>query len=134
VLVPLLETHALPLPSVNSLPLPPAPRMPDNLPIPVFAAQPHRPVTPIAVTLTEPASIPLKIASIDDTPGPAMIGLLPAGSGSIGQFLSGLTTANAADLAPASPNIAPPAPPPPPAPVSGTRSRYEKAESSRRRI
>jgi protein TonB len=113
VLIPLLESHALPLPPINSLPLP-APRIPDTRPIQVFRGHAPIHVTPIANTLTEPTSTPSKIVISDDSSGPAMIGLLPAASGSAGQSLSGLPNSNATDFTPAPPEIVPLPPPPPP--------------------
>ena len=70
VLIPLLETQALPLPPVN-MPLW-APRPVNLKPIGVFSAQPRTPTRPQteAVVFTAPSAIPDKIAMVSEPPDP----------------------------------------------------------------
>ena len=81
VLIPLLETQALPLPPVN-MPLW-APRPVNLKPIGVFVAKPRTPTRPQteAVAFTAPSAIPDKIATVSEPPDPDLALLPLAGSG-----------------------------------------------------
>jgi len=115
VLIPLLETQALPLPPVN-MPLW-EPKLVRLKPISdVFSAQPRRPVPPQtdAVVFTAPTAIPDKIAVINEPPDPNL-GFLPSAATGHG-LPADLLNSAALSATPAAPVLALPAPPPPPPP------------------
>ena len=113
VLIPLLETQALPLPPVN-MPLW-VPRPVELKSIPVFSHQ-SRASSPLPTetvpSFTEPQAIPDKIAIVDEPPR-ALVGFLPSvGDVNRNPFLSIVSGPGLAS--PVGPPVAPPAPPPPP--------------------
>jgi protein TonB len=116
VLIPLLETQALPLPPVN-MPLW-TPRPVNLEPLGVFVAKPRTPTRPQteAVVLTAPSAIPDKIAVVSEPPDPNLVLLALAGSGNGHTSSSELLNSLALSNGPAAPGLAPPPPllPPPP--------------------
>jgi len=118
VLMPLLETQALPLPPVN-MPLR-APKPVILKPITgVFSARPRTDPRPRidAVEFTAPTAIPEKIAVINEPPVPSL-GFLPLAAGGTRNSLPlGLLDSPALSGGPATPVLAPP-PPVPPRPPS----------------
>lgn len=119
IVVPLLQTQALPLALVNNMSL----RLPSfaapKPPLNVFAVQPHveKPVLSTPEALTTPVAIPDKIPFVDEVPVPNP-GLLPFADGKG----PGIVVPNvgipggARELPEPVQPIAPPPPPPPPQP------------------
>jgi len=113
VLIPLLETQALPLPPVN-MPLW-VPRPVELKSIPVFSRHSHASSqlpTETVPSFTEPQAIPDKIAIVDEPPR-ALVGFLP----SVGDVKNPLLSIGSGPGIPGPggpPTVAPPTPPPPP--------------------
>jgi protein TonB len=122
VLIPLLETHALPLPPVNMPLWIPRPEL-EFIPLVPRRPQTQSQVRPETQTITPfsaPQAIPEKIPIIDEPPI-APVGFIPsAGNGNGNPFLSTLLDPNAGL---AGPPVAPPTPPtPPPPPVPSVKA------------
>jgi protein TonB len=118
VLIPLLETQALPLPPVNTPLWIPRPEL-KSIDLVLHRPQTPGQTRPEAQTITPfsaPQAIPEKIAIIDEPPV-APVGFIPsAGNANGNPFLSTLLDPNSGPAGPL-PTLAPPSPPvPPPAP------------------
>ena len=126
VLIPLLQTQALTLPTVSLSLL--APRIQMRPDIPVFSGHLHvqKNIIPAPDVLTEPQSIPSRIVITDEGPATPIIGLLPSGNEGLGRLISSLVGKEDV-LPPVAPTdvVTPSLPPPPkientkPVPIGG---------------
>jgi protein TonB len=127
VLIPLLETQALPLPPVNiPLWLPrPELRFIDIVPRRAQTPSQPRPEVQAVTPFSEPQAIPDKIAIIDEPPR-APIGFIPSAGNANGiPFLSNLLDPNSA-LGDPTATLVPPSPPLPPPVPSVKASPYRQ--------
>jgi periplasmic protein TonB len=126
ILIPLLQTQALTIPPIDmSLWIPKQPK-----PITAFSAQPRvqKHIQINSSVLTEPTTIPARIAYVDE-PAPPNPGFIPSPGGGdrIGSVLIGIVNRQPEVEAPP---VAPPPPPTPPPPLKASPIRVSVLEKA----